>query len=275
VAEREPTDHEVDELLRRVRSGVGGVRPRHDALDTVHRQVARRRRRRRTVQAVAAVAAAAVVVPVAVLALRLGDGTPPVDPAVTPSDGSSDGLNGERPAAFFVSLMGGRSRAQVTRYRAAVGERYQARFIWWPDADGEVAAFSGAALETYDGDPQESCEALAAENEAEDPAADATCTTTSDGQVVRLIDTTANGLRLDPLNRRGRLADADPDDAVRAATVFREDGWAVTLVICACRPWGAPDLDEPPVDAGALADAAGHVDWIVDPEKRGRGDQRD
>ena len=96
----------------------------------------------------------------------------------------------------------------------------------------------------------------------------ASCTTTADGQVVRVIETTANGLRLDPLNRRGRLENADPGDAVRAATVFREDGWAVTLAVCACVAWQGDDLPEPPLTTTELGEAASDPDWVPEPQGR-------
>ena len=51
-----------DDILERVRRGVGGIHPDHQAAGLVHRQVRRRRRRRRIVGGVAAAAVVAAAV---------------------------------------------------------------------------------------------------------------------------------------------------------------------------------------------------------------------
>lgn len=245
-----------DELLDRVRTGLSGVRPRGDALEVVRHQVRRRRRRRRVVATVASVAAAAVVVPAAVVALSLGDGGPDVEPAEPTPTAVVDGT---RPAAFFVVEAGGRARAQLTRYRAAPGERYYSLFLWWPEVEAEAPVFAGAAVERYDGTAADACADVVAADGA------GTCATTDGGLVARSADL-VGPVRVDAVNGRGRLDGAGDDDAVRAVTVFRDDGWAVSLVLCSCVAFRGDDLAEPPLTAEQLVDVAAAPAWVPSPE---------
>ncbi|MCW2816035.1 MAG: hypothetical protein JWN84_3490 [Nocardioides sp.] len=248
-----------DALLQRVRSGVSGIHPRHDALAVVQHQVGRRRRRRRVVTAVASVAAAAVAVPAVLVALQVGGGDT-VEPAVPDS---TETIDGTRPAAFFVANLGGRSRGQLTRYRAAAGERYYARFLWWPEVDAEGPVFAGAAVEAYDAPAADACAEVVAADEA--AGLTASCETRDDGVVMRVADGTGP-LAVDAVNRRGRLDNAQPTDAVRSVTAFRTDGWAVSLVVCACVAWERDDLSAPPLSGAELADAATVQAWVPEPE---------
>ncbi|MDO9455594.1 hypothetical protein [Nocardioides sp.] len=271
MADSDDLDGPDAALLDRLRTGVSGIQPRHDALAVVRHHVGRRRRRRRVVAVVASVAAAAVVVPVALLALQLqGD-----DGGVPPADGPTTGaavLDGTRPVAFFVDNAGGRARGQQTTYRAAAGERYYARFLWWPEADGRYPVFAGAAVAYVEGDADAACAALVAEDEA--AGATSTCETTATGEVARIADTTAGAVSIDAANGRGKLDTGDPDDQVRAVTVFRDDGWAVSLVLCECSAWDGPDLDDPPLSGAELADIAAVEAWVPladDAPRRGSG----
>lgn len=258
MADDDRYDDHDDALLQRVRAGVSGIHPRPDALAVVHHQVGRRRRRRRVVGAVAAVAAAAVVVPAAVVALQLG-GDDTVEPA-TPD--ATETVDGTRPAAFFVAQLGGRGRGQLTRYRAAAGERYYARFLWWPQVDADGPVFAGAAVEAYEGDAAGACADVVAADEA--AGVTASCATRDDGVVVRVADG-AGPLAIDAVNRRGRLDNAGPADEVRSVTAFRADGWAVSLVVCSCVAWERPDLDAPPLSGSELAEAAVATAWVPEP----------
>lgn len=253
----------LDAALRdRLVAGVSRVSPRHDSMAVLRHHVGRRRRRRRIVATVAAAAAVAVVVPAALVAGQLADGNAEVDPAA-PSSSPTTAVDGTRPAAFFVRQLDGRARGQLTRYAAAPGERYHASFLWWPDADGRVPVRAGAAVEAYDGSPQQACDALVRDDGTEDPRASSRCTTTTDGSVVRVVDTTAEGLWLDPLHRRGRLEGAGPGAAVRAATVFQDSGFAVTLTVCACQARGGAGLAQPPLSGAELGEAAADPDWVA------------
>lgn len=247
-----------DELLGRVRAGVSGIHPRADALEVVRHQVGRRRRRRRVVGAVASVAAVAVAVPAVLVALQVGgdraDDVEPADPTPTAT------VDGTRPAAFFVTQAGGRSRGQLVRYRAAPGQRYFARFLWWPEVDAVAPVLTGAAVERYDGSAADACAEVVA---VDGPGA--SCGETAGGQVARVADL-SGPVALDAVNRRGRLDGAGDDDPVRAVTVFRDDGWAVSLVVCSCTARPGPDLDGPPLTGAALAEVAAAEAWVVSPE---------
>lgn len=263
LPDHDDLDDGLDDALKdRLVAGVSRVTPRHDSMAVLRHHVGRRRRRRRIVATVAAAAAVAVVLPAALVAVQLVDGDTEVEPA-SPSSTPTIALDGTRPVAFFVRKLDGRARGQLTRYAPAPGERYHASFLWWSDVDGQYPVRAGASIEAYDGSPQEACDALVLDDATSDPLATSRCATTADGSVVRIVDSTADGVRLDPLNRRGRLEGADPGDAVRAATVFQDSGFAVTLTVCACQARGGPDLAEPPLSGDELGEAAADPAWVA------------
>lgn len=255
-------DDDYDDIARRLRGGVGGVQPRHDAIAVVQHHVGRRRRRRRVVAAVASVVAVAVVVPTTLLAVQLvGDGRG-VEPAedVTPVEAA---LDGSSPVAYFVDTAGGRARGQVTRYRAAAGERYYTRFLWWPQDDAPSPVFAGVAVEQYDGTAADACAAVVVLDE--EAGGVSSCTTTADGTVLR-TDESSGRVALDAVRRRGFLEGARGDDQVRAVTAFRADGWAVSLVICGCTALkDNVDLDEPPMAADEMGRIVALEPWVPTP----------
>ncbi|MEO9322708.1 hypothetical protein ABFT23_04405 [Nocardioides sp. C4-1] len=250
-----------DDILDRVRRGVGGIHAGHGAAGLVHRQVRRRRRRRRVVGGVAAAVVVATAVPTA---LVVGGPDRREAPPAEPTPSAS--LDGSRPPAFFRETMGGRVNPQLTRFNAVRGQRYWARFIWFPADGGPDAgapALAGAAVEQYDdASPRAACERYA--DAAETVGGTASCVDV-DGGVARLAEVRAGDHRLDVVAGRGRLGRADADAAVSTATVFRDDGWAVTLTACACAPWGRPDAAEPPATPDRLAEAAADRAWVPDP----------
>ncbi len=248
----------VEDLLRdRMRGGTLGIHARDDAVGVLRREVGVRKRRRRAAGAVAVLATvAAVAVPAAVLTSTDDRTDPPVAGTSTPAATASPTETAERPAAFFVSLVGGGSRAKGIIFRPVPSVKKLVRFLWYDNAEKAGApVHAGIGIERIDLGPEAGCRQLVAASGGE-------CVDVGDGSQARVLDTTAAVARMAPFHEVGPLNGPMPDDLVRSVTVVRADGWAVSILVCACAP-GVPDLAEPPLAADVLVAAAADARWVA------------
>lgn len=258
MSDHDPELQRLEDAVRdRLRGGTAGIHARADAMGVLSREVGVRKRQRRAAGAVAVLATvAAVAVPTALLTAGRDDRPEGPGFAQTDTPTTSPTETAERPAAFFVSLVGGGSKAKVIDFSNPAGVKKIARFLWFDDNEkSSPPVQAGIGLERTALTPAEGCQQLVAASGGE-------CSDVGDGWQAHVLDTTAAEARLAPLHDYSSLTGTAPDDPVRSVTVVRDDGWAVTVLLCACTTSG-PDRAEPPLSADVLVGAVADPRWVV------------